>query len=79
MDLPGMAGRRSPARRRRPTPSTIVRHTALRTNLKLIDALLTILDKGGGRLDFATTERRARALASRLVERADKIASGVKH
>ena len=41
--------------------------------------LLTILDKGGGRLDFATTERRARALASRLVERADKIASGVKH
>jgi membrane associated rhomboid family serine protease len=59
--------------------ATLVRHTALRTNLRLIDALLTILDKGGGRLDFATTERRARALASRLVERADKIASGVKH
>jgi membrane associated rhomboid family serine protease len=59
--------------------ATLVRHAAMRTNLGLIEVLLRILDKGGGRLDFATTERTARALASKLVERADKIASGVKH
>jgi membrane associated rhomboid family serine protease len=54
--------------------ATLVRHAATRTNLRLIELLLAILDRGGERLDFAATERRARALASRLVERADKIA-----
>jgi hypothetical protein len=58
--------------------ATLVRHAAMRTNIRLIELLLTILDKGGERLDFATTERRARALASRLMERADKIANAPK-
>jgi membrane associated rhomboid family serine protease len=55
--------------------ASVVRHATMRTNLRMIELLLTILDKGGERLDFATTERRARALASRLVEHADKIAN----
>jgi hypothetical protein len=44
------------------------------TNLRMIEIFLAILDKGGGRFDFPATERRARALASKLVERADRIA-----
>jgi len=55
--------------------ATFVRHTAMNANLRFIEILLTILERGGGRFDFPTTERRARALASKLVERADKIAS----
>jgi hypothetical protein len=58
--------------------ASLVRHATMRTNLRLIELLLTILDRGGERLDFATTERRARALASRLVERADRIANVAK-
>ena len=56
----------------------MVRHTAMNANLRFIEIMLTILDRGGGRFDFPTTERRARALASRLVERADRIASALK-
>ena len=52
-----------------------VRHTAMNANLRIIEIFLTILDRGGARLDFPTTERRARALATKLVERADKIAT----
>ena len=44
----------------------------MNANLRFIEIMLTILDRGGGRFDFATTERRARVLASRLVERADR-------
>jgi hypothetical protein len=44
------------------------------TNLRVIEIFLAILDKGGGRFDFPATEKRARALASKLVERADRIA-----
>jgi len=44
------------------------------TNLRMIEIFLAILDRGGGRFDFPATERRARALASKLVERADRIA-----
>ena len=54
--------------------STLVRHRVMNANLRLIELLITILDKGGGRFDFPATERRARALASKLVERADRIA-----
>ena len=50
----------------------------LNANLRFIEILLTILDRGGARFDFPTTERRARALASKLVERADRIASAPK-
>ena len=57
------------------TVARLVRHTALSANLRFIEILLTILDRGGARLDFPTTERRARALATKLVERADRIAS----
>ena len=52
----------------------VVRHTALNANLRFIEILLTILDRGGPRFNFPATERRARALAVRLVERADRIA-----
>jgi membrane associated rhomboid family serine protease len=55
--------------------ATFVRHATMNANLRFIEIMLTILEKGGGRFDFPTTERRARALASKLVERADKIAS----
>ena len=49
-------------------------YCAMNANLRIIEILLTILERGGGRFDFPTTERRARALASKLVERADRIA-----
>ena len=51
------------------------RHGALNVNLRLIELLIKILDKGGERLDLPVMERQARALASKLVERADRIAS----
>ena len=52
----------------------LVRHTAMNANLRFIEIMLTILDRGGPRFNFPVTERRARALATRLVERADRIA-----
>jgi len=52
----------------------LVRHTAMNANLRFIEILLTILDRGGPRFTFPVTERRARALAVKLVERADRIA-----
>ncbi len=55
--------------------ATFVRNTAMNANLRFIEIVLTILERGGGRFDFPTTERRARALASKLVERADRIAT----
>jgi membrane associated rhomboid family serine protease len=58
--------------------AAMVRHTAINANLRFIELLLTILDRGGGRFDFPTTEKRARALASKLVERADRIAGAPK-
>jgi membrane associated rhomboid family serine protease len=51
-----------------------VRHTAMNANLRFIEIMLTMLDRGGPRFNFPATERRARALAVRLVERADRIA-----
>jgi hypothetical protein len=53
---------------------TVIGRAVTNTNLRLVEILLTILDKGGARFDFPATERRARALASKLVERADRIA-----
>ena len=52
----------------------LVRHTALNANLRFMEILLTILDRGGPRFNFPATEKRARALAVKLVERADRIA-----
>jgi hypothetical protein len=46
----------------------------MNANLRFIEILLTMLDRGGPRFNFPATERRARALAVRLVERADRIA-----
>jgi membrane associated rhomboid family serine protease len=51
----------------------LVRHTAMNANLRFIEIMLTILDRGGPRFNFPATERRARALAVKLVERADRI------
>jgi hypothetical protein len=45
----------------------------MNANLRFIEIMLTILDRGGPRFKFPATERRARALAERLVERADRI------
>jgi membrane associated rhomboid family serine protease len=55
--------------------AAVVRYRAMNANLRFIEVLLTILERGGARLDLSTTERRARALASRLMERADRIAN----
>src|SRR5262249_23395992 len=55
--------------------AAIVRSGAMNANLRFIEVLLTILERGGARLDFPTTERRTRALASKLMERADRIAN----
>ncbi|HEY7085529.1 MAG TPA: rhomboid family intramembrane serine protease [Hyphomicrobiaceae bacterium] len=55
--------------------AAIVRSGAMNANLRFMEVLLTILDRGGARLDLSTTERRTRALASRLMERADRIAN----
>jgi membrane associated rhomboid family serine protease len=55
--------------------AAIVRSGAMNANLRFIEVLLTVLDRGGARLDFSTTERRARALASKLMQRADRIAA----
>jgi membrane associated rhomboid family serine protease len=60
------------------TAASFVRHRIMNANMRMIELLVAILDKGGERFDFPTTERRARALASRLVERADRIASAAK-
>jgi hypothetical protein len=46
----------------------------MNANLRFIEIMLTMLDRGGPRFNFPATERRARALAVRLVERADRIA-----
>jgi len=55
--------------------ASFVRNAATNVNLRFIEVVLTILERGGGRLDFPRTERRARELASRLVERADRISA----
>jgi rhomboid family protein len=51
----------------------LVRHTAMNANLRFMEIMLTILDRGGPRFNFPATERRTRALAERLVKRADRI------
>ena len=51
----------------------LVQHTAMNANLRFMEILLTVLDRGGPRFNFPATERRARALAEKLVERADRI------
>ncbi len=44
------------------------------TKLRLIEAVLAALDRTGRRLDHPAMERRARLLASRLTEKADRLA-----
>lgn len=51
-----------------------LRKIMLTASLRTIEVVLGTLEKSGGRLDPVVTERRARALASRLVERADALA-----
>jgi hypothetical protein len=46
----------------------------MNANLRFIEILITILDRGGPRFNFPATERRARALAVKLAERADRLA-----
>jgi membrane associated rhomboid family serine protease len=54
--------------------ASLVRHKAMNANLRFIEILITILDRGGPRFNFPATERRARALAVKLAERADRLA-----
>lgn len=56
------------------TAGSFVRNKAASTGLRAVEILIAILDKGGERLDLSMTERRSRALATRLMERADRIA-----
>src|SRR5262249_46752098 len=60
------------------TIAMMVGHLATSAKLRFVEILLTILDRGGGRFDFPTTERRARTLASKLLERADRMANAPK-
>jgi hypothetical protein len=55
----------------------VIGQAVTNTNLRIIEVLLTILDRGGARFDFPATERRARALATKLVARADRIAGSL--
>ena len=55
-----------------------LKNAVVNTNLRTIEVVLGILDKSGGRLNSVMTERRARSLASRLVEKADTLASAPK-
>ena len=76
---PGFA-RQVLARRFGQQPSVLAKvigQAVTNTNLRIIEALLAILDRGGARFDFPATERRARALATKLVARADRIAGSL--
>ena len=55
-----------------------LKNAMVRTNVRTIEVVLGFLDKSGGRLDPVKTERRARLLASRLVEKADQLAKAGK-
>ncbi len=55
-----------------------LKNAMVHTNVRTIEVVLGFLDKSGGRLDPVKTERRARLLASRLVEKADKLAKAGK-
>jgi hypothetical protein len=55
-----------------------LKNRMVNTNMRTIEVVLDILDKSGGRLDPVMTERRARVLASRLVEKADELAKARK-
>jgi hypothetical protein len=55
-----------------------LKNAVVHTNVRTIELMLRFLDRRGGRLDPAKAERRARRLASRLVERADALAKAGK-
>jgi hypothetical protein len=51
-----------------------LRQAAAAANVRIISAAMTLLDRSGGRLDRLVTEQRARLLAARLLQRADRLA-----
>lgn len=52
-----------------------VKHGVLSTNVRTIELLMRILERGGHRPGFVITEQRARQLATRLLAQADELAS----
>jgi hypothetical protein len=50
------------------------KHRWVGTNLRIFDVLLAALDRTGRHADWMMMEQRARMLASRLIERADRLA-----
>ena len=56
------------------TIGTLVKGKMVSTNVRAIEMLLAVLDRPGWRFDPVKTERRARSLASKLVQKADELA-----
>ena len=56
------------------TIGTLVKGKMVSTNVRAIELLLTVLDMMGWRFDHVMTERKARSLASKLVQKADELA-----
>ena len=54
-----------------------MRFKTMNAGLRFIELLVAILDRGGPRLDFPSTERKARRLAATLVAHADRMAHRV--
>jgi hypothetical protein len=57
------------------TIGTFVKGKMVSTNVRAIELLLAVLDMMGWRVDRVMTERKARSLASKLVQKADELAN----
>jgi hypothetical protein len=55
------------------TIGAFVKNKMLRTNVRTIEVLMRMLEKGKWGLDSVMTEQRARRIASKLVEKADEL------
>ena len=60
--------------KRSATMAAVVKRRMVNTNLRVVEVLLSALDRSGRRLDSVMTERKARLLASKLIEKADELA-----
>jgi len=54
--------------------AAVVKRRMVNTNLRMVEVLLSALDRSGRRLDSVMTERKARLLASKLIEKANELA-----
>src|SRR5262249_1446454 len=60
--------------KRSATMAAVVKRRMVNTNLRMVEVLLSALDRSGRRLDSVMTERKARLLASKLIEKANELA-----